>query len=109
MSRQPIDGPALVVTQAVVTDMVRLAAEEVPGVLRLGHGGPPWRGFFRGDPVTVHLSEGRAAVRVVLVARPGHPLVAVGQQVRSAVASACERLLGLEAESVSVLVDGVGA
>ena len=103
-----MSGPALVVTRAVVADMVRLAAEEVPGVLRLGHGGPPWRALFRGDPIVVQLTEGRAAVRIVLVARPGHSLVTVAAQVRSAVASACERLLGLEAESITVLVDGVG-
>ncbi len=101
-------APELVVTRAVVEDMVRLAAEEVPGVLRLGHGGPAWWAPFRRAPVRVRLDGGRATVRVVLIARPGHSLVAVSSQVRAAVASACERLLGLEAASVSVLVDGVG-
>lgn len=101
-------APELIVTRAVVEDMVRLAAEEVPGVLRLGYGGPALRTMLRGAPVRVRLDGGRATVRVVVIARPSQSLVTVSSQVRAAVASACERLLGLEAASVSVLVDGVG-
>ncbi|HEX9044048.1 MAG TPA: Asp23/Gls24 family envelope stress response protein [Candidatus Limnocylindrales bacterium] len=101
-------APELVVTRAVVEDMVRLAAEEVPGVLRVGRGGPPWDSAFRGAAVRVRLEAGRATVHVVLIARPSHSLVTVSSQVRAAVTSACERLLGLDAASVSVLVDGVG-
>lgn len=100
-------GPELSVTRAVVVDMVRLAAQEVPGVLRLGRGGPRWR-LAGSRPVVVRLEEGRADVRVVLIARPGQSLVALGSQVRIAVASAVERLLGLEAGPVTVVVDGVG-
>jgi uncharacterized alkaline shock family protein YloU len=103
-----VSGPELDVTADVVVDMVRLAAEEVPGVLRLGRGGPRWRRVAAGGPVRVRLKSGRADVRVVLIARPGHSLVDLTAQVRTTVASAVERLLGLEAGSVTVVVDGVG-
>ena len=103
MSVQQLD-----VTRDVVVDMVRLAAEEVPGVLRLGRGGARLRRASGRGAVVVHLRDGRADVRVTLIARPGHPLVALTAQVRTAVASALERLLGLEAGSVTVVVDGVG-
>ena len=96
------------VTADVVVDMVRLAAEEVPGVLRLGRGGSRLRRSFGRPPVLVRLREGRADVRVTLIARPGHSLVGICGEVRAVVASALERLLGLEAGSVTVVVDGVG-
>ena len=100
-------GQDLDVTAGVVVDMVRLAAEEVPGVLRLGSGGSRLRRSLAGPPVAVRLREGRADVRVTLIARPGHSLVGICGEVRTVVASALERLLGLEAGSVTVVVDGV--
>lgn len=100
--------PELHVTRDVVVDMVRLAVEEVPGVLRLGSGGPGWRRALGSAPVTVRMASGRADARIVLIARPGHHLVGLAAQVRSAVAAALERLLGLEAGTVTVIVDGVG-
>jgi uncharacterized alkaline shock family protein YloU len=48
-------------------------------------------------------------VRLWIVARPGHPLGPLAAQVRAAVAATVERLLGLELEGVTVLIDGVGA
>jgi uncharacterized alkaline shock family protein YloU len=92
----------------VVVDMVRLAVEEVPGVHRLGPGGPAWRRAIAGAPVVVRLTADRADARIVLIARPGQSLVGLAAQVRSAVAVALERLLDLQAGTVTVLVDGVG-
>jgi uncharacterized alkaline shock family protein YloU len=48
------------------------------------------------------------AVRVWIVARPGHELVPLVRQVRTAIGATVERLLGLRLESVTVTVDGVG-
>jgi uncharacterized alkaline shock family protein YloU len=56
-----------------------------------------------------HLSDDAVRVRVWIVARPGQELVALSEQVRTAVTAAVERLLGLRLESVVVTVDGVGA
>lgn len=103
-----MNGPELRVGRRVVAEMVRLAVVEVPGVLRLGRGGPRWRGWLFGSPVSVRLRDGRATVRIALVARPAQALAPLTAQVRSAVEAAVERLLGLEAAEVTVIVDGVG-
>lgn len=100
--------PTLSVGPGVIRDTVRLAALEVPGVLRVGRGGPPWRVALGGAPVKVRIRDGRVHVTVWLIARPRQRLVPLAAQVRSAVGSAVERLLGLELGGVTVLVDGVG-
>jgi uncharacterized alkaline shock family protein YloU len=103
-----VSGPDLTVGRGVITEMVKLAAFEVPGVSRVGRGGPPWRAWLAGPAVTTGLSEDGVRVRVWIVARPGHALVPLTRQVRSAVAATVERLLGLRLDSVTVTVDGVG-
>ena len=103
-----MSGPELTVGRGVIKEMVRLAAFEVPGVTRVGRGGPSWRAFFAGPGVAAHVSEDGVRVRVWVVARPGHALVPLTRQVRTAVAKTVERLLGLRLESVTVTVDGVG-
>ncbi len=100
--------PSLSVGPGVIRDVVRLAALEVPGVLRVGRGGPRWRDALGGSPVKVRVRSGLVFVTVRLVARPRQPLVPLAQQVRSAVAAAVVRLLGMELGGVTVLVDGVG-
>jgi uncharacterized alkaline shock family protein YloU len=102
-----VTGPILTVGQEVITEMVRLAAMEVPGVARVGRGGPRWLALG-GRSVRARLHRNKVEVRVWIVARPGQPLVAITAQVRSAVAATVERLLGLELGGVTVLVDGVG-
>jgi len=101
--------PTLSVGPGVIRDTVRLAALEVPGVLRVGRGGPPWRDSLGGSPVRVRIRDGQVHVTVWLVARPRQRLVPLTRQVRSAVGAAVVRLLGLELGGVTVLVDGVGA
>ena len=102
-------SPQLHVTQSVVLEMVRLATEEVPGVLRIGRGGPRWRAALVGSPIDVTIREGTADVRVTVIARPGQPLGMLARQVRGAVTGAIERLLGLRVGTVTVVVDGVGS
>lgn len=104
-----MSGPNLTVDRGVVDEMVRLAAYEIPGVARVSRGGPAWRAILAGPPVVTHLSDDAVRVRVWIVARPGQELVALSEQVRTAVTAAVERLLGLRLESVVVTVDGVGA
>ena len=99
----------LSVGPGVIRDTVRLAALEVPGVLRVGRGGPRWRDVIAGSPVRVRVREGRVHVTLWLVARPRQQLVPLTAQVRAAVGAAVTRLLGLELGGVTVLVDGVGA
>jgi len=100
--------PALSVGPGVIRETVRLAALEVPGVLRVGRGGPRWRDAIGGSPVRVRVRDGRVHVTIRLVARPRQRLVPLTAQVRDAVGGAVIRLLGLELGGVTVLVDGVG-
>jgi uncharacterized alkaline shock family protein YloU len=103
-----VSGPELTVGHGVIADLVRLAAFEVPGVARVGHGGPAWRGWLAGRAVTVRVHDDRVVVRLRIVARPGHALGPLTEQVRTAVAATVERLLGLDLGAVTVIVDGVG-
>jgi uncharacterized alkaline shock family protein YloU len=101
--KQP--GPAtdpLAVSHRVIVEMVREAALEVPGVLRVARGGPLSR--LAGSPVRVRTVDGR----VWIVARPGQPLPALAAQVRQAVGKTIERLLSLQSGEVTVVIDGVG-
>jgi uncharacterized alkaline shock family protein YloU len=100
---------ALSVGPGVIRDTVRLAALEVPGVLRVGRGGPRWRDLLGGNPVRIRVRDGRVHVSLRVVARPRQRLVPLTEDVRTAVAAAVERLLGMELGGVTVLVDGVGA
>ena len=102
-------APTLSVSRPVVEELIRLAALEVSGVVRVGPGGPRWRTLVAGAPVASRIDDGRVSVRISIVARPGHALVPLTRQVRAAVTGAIERLVGLEVDEVVVLVDGVGA
>lgn len=101
--------PGLTVAGQVITEVVRLAALEVRGVRRVGRAGPFWRRAFLGRPVVARVRDGRAAVRLALVARPGEPLHALTSQVRAAVGATIERQLGLELEGVTVVIDGISS
>jgi uncharacterized alkaline shock family protein YloU len=103
-----VSGPELTVGQSVIAELVRLAAFEVPGVARVGHGGPVWRGWLAGPAVSVRVRDDRVLVRLRVVARPGQNLRQLTAQVRTAVAATVERLLGLDLGAVTVIVDGVG-
>jgi uncharacterized alkaline shock family protein YloU len=103
-----VSGPVLSVGRGVIVEMARLAALEVPGVLRIARGGPQWRAFFRGAPVAVRTRGDRVDIRLWVIARPGADLGEVTRQARLAVGAAVERLLGLHLGSVTVVVDGVG-
>ena len=98
----------LTVGTGVIAEMVRLAAFEVPGVQAVGRAGGTWRRLLRPRPVDVRLRGNRVSVRLSIVARPGQALAPLAAQVRAAVTATVERLLGLELEAVSVVVDAVG-
>jgi uncharacterized alkaline shock family protein YloU len=103
-----VSGPQVTVGRRVIAEVVRVAAFEVPGVARVGRGGPAWRRFLGGRAVTVRVRDERLVIHVRVVARPGQRLTPLATQIQSTVASTVERMLGLELASVTVLVDGVG-
>jgi uncharacterized alkaline shock family protein YloU len=98
----------LTVSNAVIGEMIRLAALEVPGVQRVGRAGPLWRRLFAGRSVRAHVHAKRVTVRLAIIARPGHSSAPLAAEVRAAVGAAMERLLGLELDGVTVVIDGVG-
>jgi uncharacterized alkaline shock family protein YloU len=104
-----MSGPDLTVGHGVIVEVARLAALEVPDVLRVSRGGPAWRRVLSGPPIRVHVRKGVVDVRVWFIARPGSDLIATAERVRSTVAAAMQRLLGLSLGTVTVYVDGVGA
>ena len=101
-------GPELTVGNGVIVEMVRLAALGIPGVARVSRGGPSWRAALAGPSISTHVSDGRVRVQVWIVARPNQRLTTLADDVRTAVCGAVERLLGMQLESVTVTVDGVG-
>ena len=101
-------APQLTVGRRVIAEVVRLAAVEVPGVLKVGRAGPRWRVLTAGPTIRTTVRDGRLDVRVVVVARPGHALGPLVEQVKAAVGRSVERLLGLEPGAVTVVVDGIG-
>jgi uncharacterized alkaline shock family protein YloU len=103
-----VSESGLAVSRSVIRDLVGLAALEVPGVLRVGWAGPPWRHFFSGRPIAVRVRHGVVDVRVVVIARPGQALGPLAADVGSAVSGAVERLLSLELGQVTVRIDGIG-
>ena len=103
-----MSGPELTVGRGVIAELVRLAAFEVPGVARVGRGGPAWLAWLAGPAVSVRIREDRVLVRLRVVARPGQALGPLAAQVRTAVAATVERFLGLDLGAVTVIVDGVG-
>jgi uncharacterized alkaline shock family protein YloU len=104
-----VSESGLAVNRSVIRDLVSMAALEVPGVLRVGWAGPPWRHLFAGKPITVRVRHGVVDVRVVVIARPGQALGPLAADVASAVSGAVERLLGLELGQVTVRIDGSGS
>ena len=103
-----MSGPELTVGRGVIAELVRLAAIEVPGVARVGRGGPAWRAWLAGPSVRVRIQDDRVLVRLRIVARPGQALGPLTAQVRTAVAATVERFLGLDLGAITVIVDGVG-
>jgi uncharacterized alkaline shock family protein YloU len=101
--------PDLSVGRGVIVETARLAALEVPDVLRVDRSGPRWRAILAGPPIMVRVRGDEVSVRIRIIARPGSDLVATSARVRGAVAAAVERLLGLRVGEITVLVDGVGS
>lgn len=102
-------APDLSVGRGVIVEVARLAALEVPEVLRVARRGPPWRAALAGPPIMVRVRAGGVIVRLRIIARPGADLALTGRRVRESVGRAVEHLLGLQVQEVSVLVDGVGS
>jgi uncharacterized alkaline shock family protein YloU len=108
-SAAPSAPPDLSVGRSVIVEVARLAALEVPDVLKVARRGPWWRAALAGPPIMVRVRADGVFVKLRIIVRPGADLVSTGARVRDSVGRAVERLLGLHVWEVSVLVDGVGS
>ncbi len=108
-------GGRTVISETAVAKVAGIAARAVPGVYSLGSGPSRALGAFR-DAVGgtdhaagVHAEVGdtQVAVDIDLVALYGTPLQALANQVRAAVYSAVEELVGLQVIEVNVEINDV--
>lgn len=104
-----------VIADGVVAKVAGIAAREVRGVYALGGGGARAFGAIRDavnatdltQGVKVEVGETQAAVDITIVVEYPTPVHEVAAQVRSAVATAITRLVGLEVVEVNVEVNDV--
>ncbi|WP_368498106.1 Asp23/Gls24 family envelope stress response protein [Herbiconiux sp. A18JL235] len=103
------------IADGVVAKVAGIAAREVQGVYALGGGGARAFGAIRdainatdlGQGVKVEVGETQAAADITIVVEYPAPIQQVASQVRTAVASAITRLVGLEVVEVNVDVNDV--
>jgi uncharacterized alkaline shock family protein YloU len=91
----------------IITSLAASAAAGVSGVVRVGRGGPALLTALAGPPVSAWLAEGHVHLRLWIIVEGGRSIPELIGRVRSAVADAVERQMGLELGEVTVLVDGV--
>ena len=108
-------GGKTVINDAVVAKIAGIAAADVSGVFALGGGAARALGAIRDvinakdltQGITVEVGETQVAVDVSIVAEYPAPLQTVADNVRSAVISAIETLVGMEVTEVNVTVNDV--
>ena len=109
MSAPPRGRPdELTIRRRVIAAIASAAARAVPGVSRVGRGGPRLLAWLAGAPVAARLVDDRVHIRIWLIAREGEPLAELSARARATIARAMEQQLGLHLGDVTVLVDGVG-
>jgi len=113
-SETPTEGKTTI-AEGVVAKVAGIAAREVAGVYALGGGGARALGAIRDainatdltQGVKVEVGETQAAADITIVVEYGAPIQEVADQVRSRVAGAINRLVGLEVVEVNVDVNDV--
>jgi uncharacterized alkaline shock family protein YloU len=104
-----------VIVDPVVAKIAGIAARDVPGVYALGGGTARAIGAIRdaigntdlAQGVKVEVGETQVAVDVTIVVEYPTPLHQVAAEVRTAVADAIERLIGMEVAEINVTVSDV--
>ena len=103
------------IADGVVSKVAGIAAREVPGVYALGGGASRALGAIRGavgqddltQGVKVEVGETQVAIDITLVVEYPTPIQQVADAVRSQVAAAITRLVGLEVVEINVAVNDV--
>lgn len=119
---EPVAGAAVAegagrtrITEMAVAKVAAVAARSVPGVYALGTGSTRGLGAIRdavggenlSQGVQVEVGETQVAVDINLIAAYGKPLHSVANQVRAAVYTAVERLVGLKVIEVNIEINDV--
>lgn len=112
---QPAAGGRTIISETAVAKVAGIAARAVPGVYSLGTGSSRALGAIRdavgssdhAAGVHAEVGETQVAVDITLVAAYGTPLHSLANQVRAAVYSAVEKLVGLQVIEVNVEINDV--
>jgi uncharacterized alkaline shock family protein YloU len=112
---QPAGTGRTVISDSAVAKVAGIAARAVPGVYSLGSGPSRALGAIRdavgssdhAAGVRAEVGETQVAVDINLVAVYGYPLHDVANQVRAAVYSAVETLVGLQVIEVNIEINDV--
>lgn len=105
-----------VISDSAVAKVAGIAAKSVPGVYSLGSGPSRALGAIRdavgsssdhAAGVRAEVGETQVAVDITLVAVYGYPLHDIANQVRAAVYSAVEKLVGLQVIEVNIEINDV--
>lgn len=110
----PAGGGRTIISEAAVAKVAAIAARSVPGVHSLGSSASRALGAIRdavGSPdhvgVRVEVGETQVAVDIDLVAVYGTPLHPLADQIRAAVYSAVQELVGLQVIEVNIEINDV--
>jgi uncharacterized alkaline shock family protein YloU len=111
----PMGSGRTVISEAAVAKVAGIAARSVPGVYSLGSGPSRALGAIRdavggsdhAAGVRVEVGETQVAVDIDLVALYGTPLHPLADQIRAAVYSAVEELVGLQVIEVNIEINDV--
>jgi len=102
-----VNTAGLAVARSVIEDTVRSATAAVPGVAHV-HRGSRFAGWFGRPAVSVRVHGGAVRAQVHVIARSGEELRPLAAEIRTTVAAVIERVLDLQADDVTVVIDGVG-
>ncbi|TFD42149.1 Asp23/Gls24 family envelope stress response protein [Cryobacterium sp. TMT2-10] len=115
-AQNPVTGPGeTVITDGVVAKVVGIAANQVPGVHALGGSAARALGAIReafsgadlSPGVSVDVADGRVSATISIVVEYPHELRKVADDVRAAVATAIETIVGMQVGPVDVTVKDV--
>lgn len=103
------------IAEGVVAKIAGIATKDIPGVYALGGGAARMMGSLRDavgqkdltQGVSVEVGQTQVAVDITLVVEYPHPLQKVADDVRDAVFTAVEDLVGMEVTEVNVTVTDI--
>lgn len=103
------------VADGVVAKIAGIAAKDIPGVYALGGGGARVLGSLREavgqkdltQGVSVEVGQTQVAADITLVVEYPHPLQKVADEVRDAIFTAVEDLVGMEVTEVNVTITDI--